>query len=70
MWERLFWKDVCLIFLSHSVFSDQVLAGKDAIFVGEGGYDNWAELRFPSFLLPDVMLNLAVDCPCVLCKFS
>lgn len=47
-----------------------VLAGKDAIFVEEGGWDSWAELRFPSSLLPDVMLKLAVDCPCVLCNFS
>lgn len=47
-----------------------VLAGKDAVFVGEGEWDSWAELRFPSSLLPDVMLKLAVDCPCVLCNFS
>lgn len=47
-----------------------VLAGKDAIFVGEGEWDSWAELKFPSSLLPDVTLKLAVDCPCVLCNFS
>lgn len=43
-----------------------VLAGKDAVFVGEGRWDSWAELRFPSSLLPDVMLKLAADCHCVL----
>lgn len=47
-----------------------VLAGKDAVFVGEGRWDSWAELRFPSSLLPDVMLKLAADCHCVLCNFS
>lgn len=47
-----------------------VLAGKDALFVGEGEWDSWAELRFPSSLLPDVMLKLAVDGPYVLCNFS
>lgn len=47
-----------------------VLAGKDAVFVGEGGWDNWVELMFPFPLLPDAILELVVECPCILCNFS
>lgn len=46
------------------------MAGKDAAFVGEGGWDNWVGLRFPLPLLPDAVLKLVVEWPSVLCNFS
>lgn len=46
-----------------------VLDGKDAVFVGDRGWDNWVGLRFPFPLLPDAVLKLVVESS-VLCNFS